>query len=729
MKSLAKLIGLVVFGVVVLAVGILFFLTRMFDPNDYKEHIQQAARDKASVELTLGGDIGWSLFPWLGIELKDVGVAPLHDPDQPLAQVGSLGLGVEVLPLLRRQLRMSDVILDSVSLNLIKDADGKGNWESIGQPAESPARAPQPSTEAEPPARQPAPQTTAGELDISIESVRITNARIHYEDRQSSERLQFEDVNLSTGALVEGQPFDLAFLGLMLTEQPVMRTRIDLKGVAQFDLGLKRYQLEALNLKIDASGEPFSGRAVSLQLQGDALVDLAAQVAELNQMRLSLADMRATGQLRASELDKALKLGGQLDVAEFNARELLRSLGQDVPETAEPRALEKVALTARLNGSSNSLMLEQLKLVLDGTELSGSLGVADFERQALRFQLAGNQLNIDNYLPPSEKTTTSTAPAGRPGGSSSTAEPEPWSDEPVLPLELLARLDVDGSLDLQQVRLTELDIAPFKAAVVARNGRVRLNNLEGGVFGGQFKASAEIDTRQTPVSLSVSKQLTGMDSLAVQRAYEVAEQFRGRLDLNLEARSSGNSIKRWIETMNGNARFSVSDGALLGVNLEQQLCRAIALANRRSLSEAHGSEDTPFRSLNGSFRIVSGKVSGDDLVAALPGIQVKGRGDIDLPPQRLDYRLGLLLEGDTREMPDPACQVNQRYVGIEWPVRCRGYLHNAASSCNVDTDGVAQIAARLVGSEAQRKVEERLQERLGDQAPAVRETIRGLFNR
>jgi AsmA protein len=80
-------------------------------------------------------------------------------------------------------------------------------------------------------------------------------------------------------------------------------------------------------------------------------------------------------------------------------------------------------------------------------------------------------------------------------------------------------------------------------------------------------------------------------------------------------------------------------------------------------------------------------------------------------------------------MPDPACAVNERYVGVEWPIRCQGFLHNAASSCGVDTDGVKRIAGQLLGNEAQRKVEEKLEEKLGDQAPAVRDAIRGLFNR
>ena len=132
MKSVVKVLGLVAGAVALLLIAALFFLTRLFDPNDYKDDIRDAAREQANIELALDGDIGWSLFPWLGLELKDVGVAPVDNPAQPLAKVGSLGLGVKVLPLLRRQVRMSDVILDDVQLQLVRNDQGVGNWQTVG---------------------------------------------------------------------------------------------------------------------------------------------------------------------------------------------------------------------------------------------------------------------------------------------------------------------------------------------------------------------------------------------------------------------------------------------------------------------------------------------------------------------------------------------------------------------------------------------------------------------
>ena len=730
MKKLARIVGLVVLVLVILVVAVLFFVTRMFDPNDYKEQIQQAAREQANIELTLGGDIGWSLFPWLGIELKDVGIAPVEHPEQPLAEVGSMGLGVEVLPLLRSQLRMSDVILDSVSLNLAVDENGVANWSTLG-PQSDPQAAAEATEEGRVAAEAEAQEH--GQLDVSVQSVRITNARIEYVDRQNDQRVLLDEVNLSTGALLEDEPFDVAFLGLLNTAQPAMRVRIDLNTVASFNLDDERYQLDGFDLKLDASGDPFDGRAVGMRLQGDSVIDLAEQTAELKQLRLALADLRATGELTASQLDSDMQLTGNIHVAEFDARALMHALGQQLPEMAQANALSKVALSAAIDGSSNSMMLRDMQLLVDGTELNGSMGLADFERQALRFELAGSSLNIDHYLPPTETGSSSTGAAPPQGGSTSTATPEPWSNDPVLPLDTLAELNVIGSLDMQQVQLTGQSISPFKMALEAVDGNVRLRQFEGGVFGGQFAATANINAGRTPAPLSLTGKLSGMDSQALQQAYDMPEQFRGLLNLDMDISTQGNSMRNWINALNGDVHFDVADGALLGVNLEEKLCQAIALANRESLSADFGAENTPFNKLVGNFKIVNGTIQSRDLTAALPGITAKGNGDINLSEQRLNYGVGLLLEGDQRDMPDPACRINERYVGIEWPIRCEGYLHNAAKSCGVDTQGITQIAGQLLRNEAGRKVEdkisEKLEEKLGDKAPEVRDAIRGLFNR
>ncbi|TFZ33475.1 AsmA family protein, partial [Pseudomonas syringae] len=118
MKAFGQVLGLVNLGVLRIIVALGFALTHLFDPNDYKDEIRQLARDKANVELTLNGDIGWSLVPWLGLELHDAHVATLTAPDQPVADVQMLGLSAHVLPLLRRQVQMSAIRVEGLKLSL-----------------------------------------------------------------------------------------------------------------------------------------------------------------------------------------------------------------------------------------------------------------------------------------------------------------------------------------------------------------------------------------------------------------------------------------------------------------------------------------------------------------------------------------------------------------------------------------------------------------------------------
>ena len=124
MKAIGKILGLAILGLLLIIVALGFALTHLFDPNDYKDEIRDLARSKAGLELDIRGDIGWSLFPWLGLELHDTTLASASTPQQPLADLRMLGLSVRVMPLLRREVQMSDITPDGLNLALPRDENG-----------------------------------------------------------------------------------------------------------------------------------------------------------------------------------------------------------------------------------------------------------------------------------------------------------------------------------------------------------------------------------------------------------------------------------------------------------------------------------------------------------------------------------------------------------------------------------------------------------------------------
>lgn len=741
MKSIGKILGLVFLGLLLIVVGLGFALTHLFDPNDYKDEIRQLARDKANLELTLDGDIGWSLFPWLGLELTDATLASAATPDQPFADVRLLGLSVRVLPLLRKEVQMSDIRVDGLNLSLQRDAKGRGNWEDIGKPAQatSAANPPTAATPATPASTDAPPATSARPLKLDIDSLTVSNSRIDYRDQRSGRQFSAEGIELSSGAIREGASIPLKLSAFLASNQPLLRAKTELQTQLRFDRALKRYQLEDFKLAGEVSGEPLKGKTLTFATQGQLLLDQAAQVAEWNSLKLSANQLRAIGELKLRDLDKTAQLQGGLSIAQFNLREFLGGLGVELPAMRDGNSLQQFELSTRLAGTPNSLTLNELSLQLDDSSFSGNLAISDFAKQAVRLQLKGDKLDLDRYLPPKDKDASTgaarknevkeaVAAAGKNGSTPLPSAPtqQAWSTTPMLPLEPLRKLDVQAELGLGLLTLNQLPIEDAHLKASAQAGVLALQALRGDLHGGNFSAQAQLDVRPDVPLLTVQKQLNHIPVEKLIESQGEKAPLKGLLDLNADIRTQGNSQKAWIDALNGKASFSLSQGVLVEANLEQQLCQGIATLNRKSLSSEPRGKDTPFEELDGNLTFHNGVASNPDLKARIPGLTVNGKGDVDLRVLGLDYRVGIVIEGDKGAMPDPACQVNERYAGIEWPLRCRGPLELGAKACRLDQDGLGKVAAKLAGA----RLEEKIEEKLGDKvSPELKDALKGLFNR
>ncbi|MCJ1883460.1 AsmA family protein [Pseudomonas sp. LA21] len=742
MKAFGKILGIVVLGLLLLIVAAGFVLTHFFNPNDYKDEIRQLARDKANVELNLKGDIGWSLFPWLGLELHDTSVATLQAPNQPFADVQLLGMSVRVLPLLRKELQMSDIRVEGLNLSLNRDKTGAGNWENIGKPLQPAGGAPGASQPAPAPSEpaKPAAAETHQPMKLDIDSLTVKNARIDYADAQNGKNYTVEGIELSTGAIREGSNIPVKFSAYLGSNQPVIRARTELTGNLRFDRALKRYQLEDTRLSGEVSGDPFQGKTASYSAQGQLVLDQAAQVAEWNGLKITVNQLRALGEIKARELDKAPKFDGGLSLAPFNLREFLTGIGQTLPEMADANTLTKLELSTRVAGDRNSLNLGDIKLKLDDSSFSGNLGIADFGKQAIRAQLSGDRLDLDRYLPAKaakaqeatsaarkaevEATTSNAIQGDTPLPSAPTQQA--WSDAPMLPVAKLRALDLDVGLQLGQLTLDKLPIENANLKLHGNDGLLTLDDMRGELFDGKFNATASLDVRQDVPLLKAQKHIA---DVPVDRLLESQGQkppVKGLLDLDADITTQGLSQKAWIDNLNGTAHFVLTQGVLLNANLEQQLCQGIATLNRKALEGTHGGKDTPFRELQGNLVFKNGVASNPDLKASIPGLTVKADGDIDLRVLGMDYRVGVIIEGDKGEMPDPACQVNKRYVGIEWPLRCRGPLELGAKACRLDKDGMGKIAGQLAGE----RLNEKLEEKFGDKvSPELKDALKGLLKK
>lgn len=748
MKAFGKILGLVVLGLLLIVVAAGFALTHLFDPNDYKDEIRQLARDKAHVELTLNGDIGWSLFPWLGLELHEASVATLNKPTEPFADLQMLGLSVRVLPLLRREVQMSDVRVEGLNLTLNRDENGHGNWEDIGKPL--PASTPVTSTETAPGTSAPVegeakPAAAERPLKLDIDSLTVNNARVQYNDARSGQSFSAESIQLSTEAVHDGVNIPLKLTAFLSSGQPVLRARVELKGEARFDRALRRYQLEDMKVTGELSGEPLAQKSMTFSAQGQLLADLAANVAEWNGLKLSANQLRALGELHVRDLSSEPKLTGGISIAQFDLRKLLDSVGVELPAMNDPTTLTSVELVGRLEGTKTSLALEDLALKLDASTFTGRLAVEDFAKQALRIQLKNDKFDADRYLLAKSEAAASAGAARQAEVKSSEAaaisgpgtSPLPdaptqvaWSNDKLLPVDRLRALDLQADLSFGVLTLDKLPIQNAELKANGQGGLITLEALRGGLYNGTFDSRGTLDVRPAVPQIGVNAKISRVPVEHFIKHDGDTPPVKGLLTLNSDLTASGNSQKALIDTLNGNADFVINNGVLVNANLEQQLCQGIAMLNRKPLSGEPRGKDTPFQELKGSLVLRNGVASNPDLKARIPGLTVNGNGDIDLRVLGMDYRVGVIVEGDKREMPDPACQVNERFAGLEFPLRCRGPLELGARACRVDQEGVGKLAGQALGNRINEKLNEKLDEKLGDKvSPELKDALKGLFKR
>ncbi|MBH3370901.1 AsmA family protein [Pseudomonas carnis] len=738
MKAFGKILGLVLLGLLLIIVALGFALTHLFDPNDYKEEIRQIARDKAHIELTLNGDIGWSLFPWLGLELHEASVATLTAPTQPFADLQMLGLSVRVLPLLRREVQMSDVRVEGLNLRLNRDKQGHGNWEDIGknlpdETAGAPAPAPVEPVAETKPEKPPQP------IRLDIDSLTINNARVEYTDEQTGKQLSAESIQLSAGAIHEGASIPLKLTAFLGSNQPLMRVKTELNGNLRIQRALKRYQFEDMRLSGEATGEPLQGKTVSFSTQGQLLVDLAANVAEWTNLKLAANQLRALGELKANDLDKTPQISGALSVAQFDLAKFLESVGHPLPAMA-PGSLSKVELVSRLKGTPTSVALENLNLKLDASTFTGRIAVDDFAKQSLRVQLKGDTFNADNYLPAKSEAAkgatvarqaeVQSSEAGAMAAGGNTPLPEAptrvaWSNDKLLPLTRLRSLDVNADLAFGELTLSQLPIqnAVLKASGI--DGQLKLDTLSGGLYNGTFQANGTLDVRQDTPVLALQSHIKQVPVERILQAQGKNPPVKGQLTLDSNLTGRGNSQKALIDSLNGTTSIVINNGVLLNANIEQQLCTGIALLNRKALSATPGGKDTPFQELRGNLTFRNGVASNPDLKVRIPGLTLNGNGDVDVRVLGMDYRVGIIVEGDKRDVPDPACQVGANFQGIEVPLRCRGPLELGAKACRLDKDGLGQVALKAAGN----RLNEKLEEKLDKVNPKLKDALKGLFNR
>lgn len=731
-KVIKIVLGLLLACIILIAAGGAL-LTAFLDPNDYKPEIEEAALSKGGIVLKIGGEINWSFFPRLGLAVNNIDAS---FPEQSsLAHLEQAQISVHLPALLSGNVQMNSIIIDGLILNLNKNKAGKINWQAATPANEEKTTATAVASTLS--ASTPSTSTSSGSnLQIDIESVQIVDGTVNYNDEQAAQKFQLTNINLKTGRIANNQLFPVS-LNLKAKqfqdEKQVLDAAAQLDGELFLDLAKQQYQLKGFTGEINTQ----NNTNLQVQFKTEASIDLIKRQINISSWNADVANLQLNGKLDITNLD-AMEMKGTVTAAPFALNPLLTTLGQAPIQTADANALKKISLITMFSGNANAINTSSLKIMLDDTSFDGSAGI-NLKTSRIKLKLAGNSINLDRYLPPettqaSTATTKSSAATTDKAAAKTTTTGSRYSKEEIIPLESLQNLNLAAAVTLQSATYQTFKMRNIDLAVDASNGVVKADRINLDMYGGKVRNNITLDARKQPLKITTNKSVSGIQigDLLTDMTGEAA--LTGTLSANTNIVSYGQSVHSIINSMDGTANVTISDGVVNGINMAQELCQTINnLSAAGSVQPAQTvDQSTPFAKMGGNFTIKKGVVSNSDLGVKLDAMNVKGKGAVDLPNALVDYQLALIIE---ENLFKKTCPVNNRLEGIEWPVRCKGSFDlEPTQLCKPDARAIRDILKKAVASKIKEEVSKKVQSQLGDKLKeqlggddAVKGLLKGLF--
>ncbi len=710
-KVLKVLFGLLVL-LVVLIVAAVIIVPMVVDPNDHKQEIIAEVQKATGRDLAIDGDIGLSVFPWLGLELNGLSLSNASGfGDQPFAALDHVQVRVNLVPLILQQtLEVDKVQVEGLELNLAKSKSGVTNWDDL---AEAGQKETADSSAAE---AQVAEKKSAGTGmgEVSIGGIEISGAHIVWDDKSTGDRFEIKDLEVKTGAMNPGQPVEFS-LGLGLdSAQPALRSKVDLSGNLNADPKAGSIAVETLKLLLKVTGEGLPKEGVEAELRADLYVQQKAETLEVKNLVLESGELKMSGVVSGRGIQSSPAFNGEIKLAEFSLRQWMEKFGLPVPETADPKVLNRLGMTLSFAADQKRVALKDLQMALDETLIKGEFELIDPANPAYAFTLDIDKIDLDRYLPPkSEK------PAGEAGGSQSSSGKQA-KEEPLFPVEMLRKLDLDGTLRVGSIKANNIRAEAIQVKVKSKGGKLNIDQKVGRFYDGALKGTVDLDVRSKTPKLKINQSASGIQAGPLVVDVSGQDRLAGKGGFNVNLTSAGQLVSQLKKTLNGKLDFDFRDGAVKGINLAKMIRDAKAKLSGKTASASNEPEQTDFAELSASAVVRNGVLDNRDLLAKSPFLRVEGTGKVNIVAESLDYTVKPVIVSTGKGQGGEGLE---DLKGVPIPVHLQGSW--ADPQWNID---LGKVLAESQKAKLKEKLDEKLKEKLpGGLQDKLPGALKGLF--
>lgn len=678
-KAIVWGMGIVV-GVPLVLAATAAILVNTIDQQALLNKASAIVKEKQQRDLAFTGPVQLKWFPSIGADLNGVTLSEFQSTDQFL-KADKVSISLALLPLLSSEVVVDAIQASGVTVNVVKNADGKFNFDDLSKSDN------QDEVQSE---SEPSPDTGEQALNFSVDSIALENLNVAYTDKQTGLEASLNNFAMQSGRIEPGMPTDIELKGNVKANKPQADLNIDLNTRLEFGLGENLYanfenlkfavlgqldqqqadvnvqastlnvnpntlEIKAQSLDAKAKGQLPNVGAFDVSLSSPSL-ELSETVArgeafnfkaDLKQPTRSInatidltglkgnlkqavsAALKTTVNLVEGERTVNLQLASPMTLnMKSQLIELAALTGQlDVKDPALPKKQASMPLAGRLavNNTEKTAELD-LNSKFEATSFDLKAAVKNFAKPAITAVLNADKLDIDALLPPKKNSGTKTT-------SSSAEKPQ---DTPV-DLSPLRNLNLDLTANIGELKVSNIQAQQLKTKAVARGGKLTISPLDAKLYGGSTTGVITADANTQTVT--VNQNMTGVQIQPVIKALLDKDMVEGKGNVGINIRTTGNTVNQMKAALDGKVSVSLQDGAIKGINLAERFRNAKSLlsSGSNSTQKTDTTQKTDFSSLAVSFDIANGVASSNDLNVMAPLFRIGGEGRVNLVNNSLDY--------------------------------------------------------------------------------------------
>ncbi|MCG6938808.1 MAG: AsmA family protein [Gammaproteobacteria bacterium] len=699
MKVLSRTIKVFFIVIGLLLLALLAFVAT-FDVENYRPQIIAQVEKVTGREFTIGGDIGLSIFPWVGLKVEDVALGNAAGfTAEKFAQIKQLDIKVNLLPLLKKEVQVNTIRLHGLNVSLEVAKDKSDNWSGLVRseaPAEEAGKA------VEQPSKPPVLQA------LYVQGLELVDAQIHYDDRSSNTRASVSEVNLTTSEIQFNQPVDINFAAHLENSQPRIDTRLKLSTRLVFNNDFTEFGLSNFIAEILVKANEFIKQDEKLVIKSDIAVSMDAQQVAIKQLQLTALDTTTQAEINISQFLQSPFVQGSIEVLPFNAVATTKRAGIALPAMAKADALHHVSLKTNIKLQGEKLEANDVSLLMDGSTLSGWLHVINLSKQQLRYDLALDQLNVNDYMPPVAEQAVNDRTKS--GGVMASSNPAAAGDEKIkLPLELLRQLDVEGDLRVNSLIASQYEIKQLLMRTSAQKGVINIDPLSMQLLDGQLNSAIKMNAVNAIPAYTVKLDAKRLQAGPVANPIiagmmgEKPITMKGAVNLAMDVNTRGETVNQLKKASSGQIVLDMNTTEVNGFDPEFYMRSSVANyidskgagLSKTIMGNYEPREVTVFDKIHSTVKLADGKATTKDFLMDSLRVQVRAEGQVDIMQNSMDVTSSIKLpRGQT---------VLEKILDEPMFVRVHGPFENLAY--DIDTDRLKKSTTDVLENEAKAKLE------------------------